>query len=103
MILTKQHQSLVVVVGLGVLGAYLIGRAAADKAAAAANAVNPLNNENIFINATNDVGAVITQDENFTLGGWIYDFLHPEQLEYIRTGGKSGARGGDGVFSNGDN
>jgi ketopantoate reductase len=80
MILTKEHQSLVLVVGLGVLGAYLVGRLAADKAVKAAQAVNPLNNENVFYNATNSVGSVLTQDEHFTLGGFIYDVLNPVEV-----------------------
>lgn len=44
----------------------------------AAHAVSPFNNENIFYTAVNDAGASLTGDQNFSLGGSIYDWTHPE-------------------------
>jgi hypothetical protein len=39
-------------------------------------AVNPLNNDNIFAAGVDSVGANLTGDKNFKLGGWIYDVFH---------------------------
>lgn len=86
MILTKEHQSLVVLVGLGALGVYLVSRMAAQQAAKAARAVSPLNRDNIFYSGVNDVGAVISGDEHFTLGVAIYDWLHGGELEAVTNG-----------------
>lgn len=37
---------------------------------AVANAVNPLNDNNVFAAAGNDLGAALTGDSNFSLGKW---------------------------------
>ena len=86
MILTKEHQSLVVLVGLGALGVYLISRIAAQQAAKAAQAVSPLNRDNIFYSGVNGVGAVVSGDEHFTLGGAVYDWFHGGEIEAVTNG-----------------
>lgn len=40
-------------------------------------AVNPLSTNNIFYGGVNAVGGVVAQDNSWTLGGWLYDALHP--------------------------
>lgn len=59
------------VVGVGV--AYYAQR----QAKAALNAVNPTNGDNIFASGVDKVGAQLTGNENFKLGAWVYDLLHP--------------------------
>jgi len=49
---------------------------AAKQAAKVGEAVNPLNDENIFYTGTNAVGAVLADDQDWTLGGAIYDWTH---------------------------
>ena len=48
------------------------------KAKAAAEAVNPLNNDNVFASGVDSVGASVTGDSNFKLGAWIYEAIHGE-------------------------
>lgn len=40
------------------------------------NAIKPTSPDNIANQATNKIGAALTGDRNFTLGGWIYDITH---------------------------
>lgn len=49
----------------------------AKGAAAAGNAVNPVSDQNVFYKGVNAVGTVLSGDPEFTLGGWVYDVLHP--------------------------
>lgn len=70
------------IVGFGVgaavlIGVYIAGKKAADTAKDALNAVNPFNHDNVFATGVNKIGATITGDTNFTLGGAIYDWTHP--------------------------
>lgn len=57
---------------------YLAKRAAADAVAGAAQAVNPLNPDNIFANVVNSTGAAITGADSFSLGAEIYNLTHPD-------------------------
>lgn len=84
------------VVVLGVVVWKVAGKAgelassAAEAAKDAAQAVNPLNNDNVFATTVNDVGAVITGNPqgSWSLGSWIYDVTHPEPAN---TGGATGS------------
>jgi hypothetical protein len=58
---------------VGLLAAWFVYRKLGD----VLNAVNPLNRDNVIARGVNDIGGAITNDENFTLGGWIYDVTHP--------------------------
>ena len=49
----------------------------------AADAVNPFNNDNVFSGLVNDGGALLSGDEDFTLGGWFWDFTHDDILEQM--------------------
>ncbi len=54
-------------------------RQAAAAVKATANAVNPLNPENVFSSAANAVVSATTgRDE--TLGGWLYDLTHADPM-----------------------
>lgn len=86
------------VVVLGVVAWKLAGKAgeladgAIETAKDAAQAVNPLNNENVFATTVNDVGAVVTGNPkgSWSLGSWIYDVTHPGE-DPTRTGGATGS------------
>lgn len=67
-----------IVAGVAVAGLWYLKRQGVQTVQAAANAVNPLNNENVFYGGVNSVGAELTGDEHFTLGGWLYDLTHGE-------------------------
>lgn len=63
-------------IGLGltaILAVYLFKKSVSDGVAAAGQSINPVNPNNIFYSGVNHIGEVLTGDENFTLGGWIYD------------------------------
>lgn len=40
------------------------------------NEIKPTSSENYAYTTTNKIGASITGDKNFNLGGWIYDITH---------------------------
>lgn len=41
------------------------------------DAIDPTDPDNIFASGVDNVGASLTGNENFKLGAWIYDVLHP--------------------------
>lgn len=63
--------------------------AAVDAAKDAAQAVNPLNHDNVFAGTVNDVGAVLAgkPEGSWSLGSWIYDITHPNEGEPARNAG----------------
>lgn len=42
-----------------------------------AGTFNPASPNNVVNSTVNSVGAAVTGDQYFTLGGWIYDMTHP--------------------------
>lgn len=65
----------------------------AAAASAAAQAVNPLNHDNVFAAGVNDLGgAIVTApdgagknaDGSWSLGGWIFDVMHPATAQAVR-------------------
>lgn len=73
-------QLAIIVGGVAVLG--LVAYKAIPKVAGAvgdaAQAVNPLNHDNVIAGGVNKVGGIIAGDTsgNWTLGGWFYDLTH---------------------------
>lgn len=75
--------------------AYIVkkaGGAAADAAAQVADAVNPLNHDNVFASTVNKVGGALVTDPNgpgknadgsWTLGGWLHDVLNPDTARAV--------------------
>lgn len=61
--------------GLAVLGFLYWKGGKAIKAAA--NAVNPVNHDNVFSSGVNDIGSAVSGDDSFSLGAKIYDWTHP--------------------------
>jgi len=71
------------IVAIGLVGSVVVVIAAkkatevvSDTAADIGHAVNPLNDENVFSTGVDAVGAKISGDEHFSLGGWVYDLTH---------------------------
>lgn len=72
----------------GIAGAYVLGKVivkdAADEVGAVAadvgNAINPTNRNNIFYRGVNSIGAALTGKDDFNLGVWTYDILHPDEV-----------------------
>lgn len=69
-----------VIAGTGaIILLYVLGKREASKTAiAVGEAVNPVSDQNVFYRGVNAVGATLTSDENFNLGGWIYDKVNPK-------------------------
>lgn len=61
---------------VGVAAIYLAEKKAREAAADIGQAINPVNNDNIFASGVNSVGAKLTGDQNFKLGAWLYDITH---------------------------
>lgn len=62
--------------GLGAVvavGGYVIWK---NGLPALGDAVNPVNDDNIFYQGTNAVGEALTGEEGFSLGSWLYDMTH---------------------------
>lgn len=38
--------------------------------------INPASSKNIAYSGVNSIGAKLTGDDSFSLGGWVYDKLH---------------------------
>jgi hypothetical protein len=66
----------VVVVGLVWL---MFGSRIKRAAAAAAEAVNPVSDQNLAYRGVNAVGAAISGRDSFSLGSWIYDLVHDDE------------------------
>lgn len=75
-------QLLYIAGGLAVVG-YLIYRKLPD----VGNAVNPLNQENVFYEGVNAVGEKLSGDQDFSLGAWLYDITHPNEFSDTINGG----------------
>lgn len=83
-------------IGAGLLLAAYVGYKAYTKGAQAvtdvAQAVNPLNHDNIFAGAVNAVGEAVSEpdsagmnaDGSWSLGGWIFDVTHPDTAQAVK-------------------
>lgn len=69
------------VVVVGVVALYFVGKKLAtvgtEAAAAVGRAVDPTSDQNVVYRGVNRVGEVLTGDEGFSLGSWIYDVFNP--------------------------
>ncbi len=70
-------------IGAGIVAGVIViakGYQAAKQAATrVVNGVNPTRTDNFVYSGVNAVGEVLTGDKDFSLGGWIYDKLHPSE------------------------
>ena len=75
-----------IAIGAGVLGVVYLGYKTVTKGAQVAQdvaqAVNPLNNDNVFATTVNKVGGAVAGDDSggWSLGGWIYDMTHADPM-----------------------
>jgi len=75
--LANSKSGMVIAVGVVVAAlSYVAAKKAAESVSEVGQAINPLNNNNIFASGVNSVVQSLTGDENQTLGGWIYDVTH---------------------------
>lgn len=47
------------------------------------NAIKPTSNENVFFKASNWPGQVISGDPDWSIGGWLYDILSPDEPQAL--------------------
>lgn len=65
------------VVVVGALAVLAVASYKAEKAViATGEAINPLNDNNVFASSVDAVGAKLSGKSNFKLGAWIYDITH---------------------------
>ena len=65
----------IAVAGVLVVG-YIAKKQAAGAVDAVADAINPVNDQNIFNQGVLSIGRSITGNKSWTLGGTIYDWTH---------------------------
>jgi hypothetical protein len=71
-------------VAIGIVGVLIIGylvkekaaKAIPDAAKAVGQAINPINDQNIFYTGVNAVGGYVSGKDNWNLGSAIYDWTH---------------------------
>jgi hypothetical protein len=56
--------------------AYLIKDQAQKAVSDTAEAINPLNNDNIFASGVDNVGRKLSGNNNWTLGGWLHGVIN---------------------------
>ena len=68
-----------VIGGALVVGAvwFVYGRRLREEAASVINVVNPASEDNFMFRSVNTVGELFTDDEDFTLAGWLWKLTHP--------------------------
>lgn len=80
---TKLLNSKVAVVGavgvVGALGVWYAKNQAIKAAAVVGDAINPVNDNNIFASGVNAVGAKLSGNQHWSLGGWIYKITHDSE------------------------
>ena len=74
--MTFTNEQLIGIGVVAVVGLWYLSRAGAQAVKDVGNAVNPTNPENVFYEGVNSTGEALTGDEDFTLGGWIYETIH---------------------------
>lgn len=71
-------KQLYILLGVGALGLWYLKNKAVEVAGDVAQAVNPVNYDNVFHSGANALGEALTGDEHFTVGGWWYDWWNGE-------------------------
>lgn len=66
---------------VGAIGVYYTQKKLAETASGVGQAINPINQDNIFYSGVNAMGKKITGSQSWTLGGAIYEVVNgtPEQ------------------------
>lgn len=81
----------VAAVGVGALWLYSKRGAVAQAAGAAVDAVNPASSTNIVNRGVTAAGAAISGDDSWTLGGWLYDVTHRDEVATLLQGSRPAA------------
>lgn len=84
-----KDQHFYILLGLGAFAVWSVAVSAKKAAADLGASINPANTDNIFYNGVNAIGDTLDNglaDESFTLGGWVWDILHPEWKDGIPEG-----------------
>ncbi len=72
------------IAGAGVLAAlYFLGHKLVAGLDSAADAITPTNPDNIFYRGVNAVGDILddgNDDDSFSLGSWLYDLSHSDEV-----------------------
>lgn len=91
------RQLLIVLGALAALGyfAYRTGKRAVNETL---NAVNPVSDDNLAYRGVNAIGGVLTQDEEFNLGRWLWEITNPEAAERLRAARAGTDQVGTGVL-----
>lgn len=71
-IVTSNTGAVIAIAVIGAAALYYTSKKAVD----VGQAINPVNDDNIFASGVDAVGAKLSGNENWTLGGWIYDITH---------------------------
>lgn len=80
---------------IGFIGYKLWG--AREVVAAAVDKINPASTNNVVYQGVNGIGSAVTGDENFSLGGWAFDWTHNTDGSF-RTGSVFDALGAIPIF-----
>jgi hypothetical protein len=78
---TKAVSTGVVVILVASLAIYLVKRYGAAVAEKVGEAVNPLDANNLANRAVTGVGAVLSGDPSWSLGGWLYEWSHKDEFD----------------------
>lgn len=90
------NPNLVMITLLAAGGGYLVwrtSRAVGDTVSAGAQAVNPVNRDNIFARTADRITQIVTGDDSTSLGSSIYDWINGTRLatpDELRAQGTTG-------------
>lgn len=82
--MTKNEQRKYITIAAALAGAYILyrGHQAAERVKEVVTEdLNPASTENVVYSGVNAIGASVTGNEGFSLGGWIYDKLNPGEAK----------------------
>ena len=69
--------------GAALVVGYLVYRGYKKAKEVVSKDLNPASKDNIINRGVGSVGQQLTGDKHFTLGGWLYDRLHPNEAERL--------------------
>jgi len=73
-------KQILMIIGAGGLLLWYLKNKTVEVVGDVAEAINPVNPDNIFNEGVNSVGSAISGDDDWSLGGWIYDITHDEEF-----------------------
>ena len=73
------NKQMIILGAAAVLGVIYLKNQASEAIVTAGQAINPVNNDNIFYTGVNNVGAALSDNPNFSLGSWVFDLFNKDQ------------------------